>query len=142
LEPQEIDMSASHNSAVLRKYIETVDAGGHVEQLEQYVQPDIILPADTTPNGRQGIEGLREHLEFLHRRVEYRSTVNDIVAEEMKIAARVTVKGKLLAEFMGIPPSEKEFCIDEFLFAEFRDGRISQIWRVVNLLDLVEQLRS
>jgi predicted ester cyclase len=128
------------NSTVLRRYIEEIDPKGEIDALPAYVQADVVLPEDTTPHGRQGLEGLREHLLFVHESVRYTSTVEDMVADEDKVAARVSIRGKLVGEFMGLPPTDKEFAIEEFMIAQFRDGKISHVWRVVDLASLMQQL--
>ena len=133
-------MAAIDNAARLRRYIEEIDPRGDVDALPEYVQEDVALPADTTPRGRQGLAGLREHLEFLHERVRYSSTVEDLVADGDKVAARVTVRGRLIREFMGLPANGKEFAVEEFLLAQFRDGKIGRVWRVVDLATLMQQL--
>jgi predicted ester cyclase len=135
-------MSPSANSAALRRYLEEVDPVGDLAALPDYAQPDVVLPADTTPNGRQGIEGLREHWEWLHKRVQYTSKVQDMVAEGDKVAARVTVRGRLVDEFMGLPASDKEFEVDEFMIVRFRDARMSHVTRVVDLAGLLQQLQG
>lgn len=134
-------MSTAANRALLRRFIEVIDAEGDTDALADYVQEDIVLPADTVPNGRQGIDGLREHFEFLHGKLDYRATVETMVAEEDDVAARIRIEGRLLEEFMGLPVNGKSFAVDEFMFARFRDGKIAQIWRLVNLAAVVEQLR-
>lgn len=134
-------MSTAANRALLRRFIEVIDAEGDTDALADYVQEDIVLPADTVPNGRQGIDGLREHFEFLHGKLDYRATVETMVAEEDDVAARIRIEGRLLEEFMGLPVNGKSFAVDEFMFARFRDGKIAQIWRLVNLTAVVEQLR-
>jgi predicted ester cyclase len=135
-------VSPSENSAALRRYVEEIDPAGNVAALPDYAQADVVLPADTTPNGTQGIEGLREHWEWLHKRVQYTSKVRDIVAEGDKVAARVTVRGRLVDDFMGLPASDKEFEVDEFMIVQFRDARMSHVTRVVDLAGLLQQLQN
>jgi predicted ester cyclase len=124
----------------LRRFIEQVDPNAKVDALPDYVHDDIVLPADTLPNGRQGIEGLREHLEYLPTVIEYTSTVRQMVAEGDKVAAHIVIRGKQIGDFMGIPASGQEWAIEEMLIAQFRDGKISQVWRVADLLSLMQQL--
>lgn len=133
-------MSPSENAARMRHFIEQVDAHGELDALADYMQPDVALPADIIPNGRQGLEGMREHLLYLHDRVRYRSTVEDIVAEGDTVAARITLRGTIIAEFMDLPVNGREWTIDEFMFARFRDGKIAEVWRVADLMALVRQL--
>ena len=62
------------------------------------------------------------------------------MADGDKVAARVTVRGRLIREFMGLPANGKEFAVEEFLLAQFRDGKIGRVWRVVDLATLMQQL--
>jgi predicted ester cyclase len=77
---------------------------------------------------------------FLPTIVEHRSTVEDIVGDCDRIAARVTIHGKQVGEFMGLQASGKEFTMQEIMIAEFRDGKISQIWRVADVFSMMQQL--
>jgi predicted ester cyclase len=77
---------------------------------------------------------------YLPTVVEHTSTVEDMVGNGDRIAARITVRGRHVGELMGIPATGREWAIDEFMVAHFRDGRISQIWRVADIYSLLQQL--
>lgn len=134
---------ATHDIAtVFRRYIEEVDPASDVGALPDYIHPDIALPHDTIPNGRQGIAGMREHLEYLSDKLDYRSTIQDLLVDGNKVAARVRVEGKVIGAFMGFEPSDRRFSVDEFLIAQFTDGKISAVWRLVDLMTLTHQLKA
>jgi len=133
-------VSPTENAAKLRRFLEEVDPSHDVDALPEYLHDDVVLPADILPSGRQGLEGMREHLLFLPTIVQHTSTVEDIVAEGDKVAARVTVRGKHVGDFMGIRADGKRFTMDEMLIAQFRDGKISRFWRVGDVFSLMQQL--
>lgn len=124
----------------LRRFIERIDPNAHVDALPEYVHEDIVLPADITPNGRQGIAGLREHVEYVSTVVDYTSTVRETVAEGDKVVAHIVIRGKLIGDFMGFPAGGPEWEIEEMMIAQFRAGKISRIWRVADLFSLIRQL--
>ena len=43
---------------------------------------------------------------------------------------------------MGLPPSDKEFTVQEILIAQFRDGKIAKVWRLLDTAALETQLQS
>ena len=133
-------MTSNDHRANLRRFIEEIDPNADVDALPDYVHDDIVLPADILPNGRQGLEGLREHMLYLPNIVEHTSTVEDMVGDGDRIAARITVRGTHVGEVLGIPATGKEWAIDEFMIAHFRHGKISRIWRVADIFSLLQQL--
>jgi predicted ester cyclase len=135
-------MSSNDNGALLRRYIEQVDPHSDVDALPDYFDPEVSLPANTAPNGRQGLEGMREHVLFLRERVRYTSTVEDLLVDGDKVAARVTIRGRIVGEFMDLPVNGKEFTIEEFMIAHFRNGKIAEVWRIADLMTLTQQIKG
>jgi predicted ester cyclase len=63
-----------------------------------------------------------------------------MVAEEDKVAVRVTAHGKHRGEFMGLPATGKEYTISETHIFHLRDGKVSDHWRDADMLGLMQQL--
>lgn len=135
-------MTTHDIAATFRRYIEEVDPAADVAALPDSVHPDIVLPRDIVPNGRQGIEGMREHLEYLSDKLDYRSTIQDLLVDGDRVAARVRVEGRVIGTLMEFEPSDRRFSVEEFLIARFTDGKISEVWRLLDLMTLTQQLKG
>ena len=67
-------------------------------------------------------------------------TIDDMVAEGDKVAARVTMTGTHKGEFMGIPPTNKKVKISLIFIDRFAGGKIVEDNGEYNALDLMRQL--
>ncbi|MER7005482.1 ester cyclase [Dactylosporangium sp. NPDC000555] len=111
------------------------------DRLAEFFHEDVELPANTMPHGRQGLDGLREHNRYMGTVMRSSgSTVEAIIAEGDKVAVRLTLRGQVIGEVMGLVPSDKEFEIEELMIFTFRDGKISRVDRIADRYALVEQV--
>src|SRR2546421_673822 len=69
-----------------------------------------------------------------------RFTVEDVIAEDDRVAVRWTNAGTDSGGFMGIPPTGKEFGIAGIDVHVVRDGRMAEHWHVVDVLGQMQQL--
>jgi ketosteroid isomerase-like protein len=131
-------MSVEENREKLRRLLEEVSSSGNYDLLDEYVHEDVVLPPGM-PEGA-GREGLKAALAAYDHVIEYRDVVEDAIAEGDKVAVRVVNHGKLNGEFLGLHGNGQEYTIDEMMIAQFRDGKISRIWRVADLFSLLRQV--
>ena len=66
-------------------------------------------------------------------------TVEDLIAEGDKVVARNTVTGTHQGEYMGRPPTGKPVTYDEIFILRFANGRIAEMWGIV---DVPSQMNS
>ncbi|MEU8380920.1 ester cyclase [Streptosporangium sp. NPDC048865] len=69
-------------------------------------------------------------------------TVQDVVVEGDRLAARLIDTGTPVKEWLGIRPTGGSFEIDETAFYRVRDGRIEDMWFVVDTRTAQRQLDS
>jgi predicted ester cyclase len=67
-------------------------------------------------------------------------TIDDTIAEGDQLAVRFHVSGEHHGEFMGVPPTGREFVLVGQTAMRFRDGRVGERWTTVDLLGLMIQL--
>lgn len=134
-------MTIETNRAAMLGYIQNCCTGGDASRLGQYIHTDVVLPPDM-PEGRQGLCGLQEHVAYMTSVFEYTYEVGQVVAEGDLVAARLTINGKQLGEFMGKPARGNRFAIEEWNIAQLRDGKISEIWRIADFHGLLAQLAA
>ena len=63
-----------------------------------------------------------------------------MIAEDDRVAARVTASARQVGEFMGIPPSGRSYTIGEIHIFRVRGGRIAEHWHQADLLGMMRQL--
>ncbi|MGW3995860.1 ester cyclase [Amycolatopsis sp. NPDC004772] len=69
-------------------------------------------------------------------------TVRDVIAVDDRLAVRLTDTGTPVGEWLGIRPTGRSFEIDETAFYRIRDGRIEDMWFVVDTMTAQRQLDS
>ena len=71
---------------------------------------------------------------------DLRFTVEDLIAEGDKVAARWTSQGTHNGEFMGIAPAGKQVTVTVCDIAHWEGGKIVEDWVLVDMLGLMQQL--
>lgn len=67
-------------------------------------------------------------------------TVEDLIAEGDKVAARVTTRGTHTGELMGLPPTGRRVEWSGISMTRHADGRIAEQWGEFDALGLLQQL--
>jgi steroid delta-isomerase-like uncharacterized protein len=132
--------AAELNRAVMRQYLEEVVDQGRIDALEKYFTEDVALPDDLIFSGKSGLAGLREHMQALLEVFAIRCEVEEVLAEDDRVFALTTIHGRQIGDFMGSPGEGQEYHIAEWNLAEFRDGKISRILRLIDMPALYQQL--
>jgi steroid delta-isomerase-like uncharacterized protein len=67
-------------------------------------------------------------------------TVDDLIAEGDRVAARFTGQGTHKGPFMGLPPTGKPFTLTAIDILRIVDGKIVEHWGEADTLGLLQQL--
>jgi predicted ester cyclase len=70
----------------------------------------------------------------------YDLEINDMVAEDDKVAIRATFHGTHRGEFQGIPPTGRDVSIPLMLIYRIASDRIVEHWMNADSLGLLQQL--
>ena len=133
-------MSVEENKALLHRCMEEVLNKGNLDTLDQFYATDQI-DHHAFPGISPGIEGMRQTYAIIHSAfANIHVTIDDMIAEGDKIVARFTATGIHKGEFMGIPPTGKEFSIMEIRIYRITDGKIVEQWGLLDESSLMQQL--
>jgi predicted ester cyclase len=66
--------------------------------------------------------------------------VDDLIEEGDKVVEKDTVTWTHQGEFNGLPPTGKSVAYNEIFIMRFLNGRIAEIWGVVDIFSLMQQL--
>jgi len=132
-------MGAHESKVLVRRFIDEIFVKGNVDAVDK------LVTSDFTPHswGRMppGIEPLKDAIKRVHAGLsDVSMKIEDVIAEDDKVAVRLTARGRHTGEFMGLPPSGKDYTISETHIFHLRDGRISEHWRDADMLGLMGQL--
>jgi len=67
-------------------------------------------------------------------------TIENLIAEDDKVAFRSTIKGAQTGEFMRIPPTGKWVSASDLNLFRISEGKIVEWWYELNLLEVMKQL--
>jgi steroid delta-isomerase-like uncharacterized protein len=127
------------NKAVVRRFIEEVFVAGRPEAVDQLVADDFV--PHTWGAMAQGRDGLKQAMERVSRGLaDVRMTVEDLIAEGDRVAVRLTSHARQVGEFMGMPPSGRDYTIEEIHIFRVRDGRIAEHWHQADFTGMMKQL--
>ncbi len=132
-------MTTEANKAVVRRFIREIFQEGRVEALDELVAPDFVR--HTGPSGDAGRDELRGAMERVSKGLaDVAFKIEDMIAEDDRVAVRVTSTARQVGEFMGIPPSGRSYTIGEIHIFRVHDGKIAEHWHQADFLSLMRQL--
>lgn len=73
---------------------------------------------------------------------DYRITIEDLIAEEDRVAIRWTFRGTHMGEFMGIAPTRKQVTMRAIAIYHFSGGKVTDIWWNYDAAGLIQQLAA
>ena len=127
------------NKAVVDRFIREVFVEGRPEAVDELVAEDFV--PHTWGQMAEGRDGLRQAMERVARGVaDARMTVEDVIAEGDRVAVRLTSQARQVGELMGMPPSGREYRIEEIHIFRLRDGQIVEHWHQADFLGMMKQL--
>ena len=132
-------MGTQENKVLVRRFIDEVFIKGNPDAVDK------LVTTDFTPHSwgkmPSGIEPLKQAIRRVHAGLTDASfKIEDMIAEEDRIAVRVTAHGTHTGEFMGMPATGKAYTISETHIFHVRDGKIAEHWRDADMLGMMQQL--
>ena len=71
---------------------------------------------------------------------DFRWTVEDLLTTGDAVAVRLTDTGTPRAAWLGMEATGRSFCVQEMAFYRFRDGKFAEMWFLLDVSTLHEQL--
>src|SRR4029453_15179480 len=116
-------MSTEQNKEVARRYYESVLNDGDVGALDEMAVPE-YQENDPLPGQGTGLQGLKDRGTILKSGLDPRFTIEDLIAEGDKVVVRWTNSGTNVGEFLGMPPTGKDFNIAGIDIHRMKDGKM------------------
>ncbi len=135
-------MSTQTNKAVIRRFYKEVVNQQNLNLadeliVENYLHHDPNLP----PEVQQGRENYKQGFSiFLKAFPDLKGTIEDLVAEEDKVVARITWQGTHKGELMGIPPSGNKVNFNLSGISRLENGKLAEGWVVFDLMTMMRQV--
>ncbi|MFL6321125.1 MAG: ester cyclase [Nitrososphaeraceae archaeon] len=95
------------------------------------------------PNLPTNKEGFKQFIYLLWKAFpDIRIMFEDIIIEENKVVCRYNLAGTHKGEFMDLQPTNKQFRVNGMTVFSFRDAKVIERWNLVDMMSLMEQLRT
>ena len=131
-------MSTATHKAIVRRYIEQVLNEQRHDLVEEFLAENIELHGSGIPPGLGVVK--QWFATFSTAFPDGYTTIEDMVAEEDKVAARTTFNGTHKAEMQGIPATGKTVNMPGIAIFRLDNGKIAEGWLVNDNLSLMQQL--
>ena len=135
-------MSAEQNKALTSRFVEEFLNQGHFDRADVFLSTNYVEHVPAPPGFPTGVAGLIQYFTLLRQAfpdLNYR--VEDTVAEGDKVVARLTGRGTMKGDFLGIPATGKQATWTEMHIARVGpDGKFVEHWAVVDQLGMLQQL--
>jgi len=132
-------MTAEANKAVVTRFIDEVFLGRNFDAVDELCREDFT--AHTWGPGPTGRAELKAAIERVNAGLsDVTMRVDDMVAEDDRVAVRLTSSATQSGPFLGMPPSGKHYEIGEIHWFRLEDGRIAEHWHEADFLGMLRQL--
>ncbi len=133
-------MSVEANKIIVRRTFEEIFNQGNLALVETWMAATFVnhaAPAEML----SGPESLKGHVVLLRTSFpDLHFTVEELIADEERVATRVTFRGTHRGVFRGFPPTDKSFVQSQMHLVRFVKGKVVEHWAVRDDLGLMQQL--
>jgi steroid delta-isomerase-like uncharacterized protein len=125
--------------ALVRRFIDDVFLKGDFAAVDDLMTDDFV--SHTSGPGASGKDGMKQAITRVSAGLSDASMkIEDMIAEDDRVAVRLTGHAVQSGEFMGMPPSGKAYTIGEIHIFRVRDGKVAEHWHQADFLGMMRQL--
>lgn len=116
------------NKAVVSRFYEEVWNGGNLAAADELMASDFVC------HGRGGAaldrEGYKRYVSKLRADLDFRHTIEELVAEGDTVVARLTGRGEARRRVLGLDPGRGQFVGKGIAVWKLNNGRITERWAI------------
>jgi len=124
-------MSIEANKALARRIVEEMWNTKNLKVVDEVYSPEFGSGHEAT---KQFVTANLAAFPDLH------NTIEDQIAENDLVVTRYVTSGTHQGEFANIPPTGKQFTVTGIEMHRFADGKLVELWNIVDLLGALQQL--
>jgi len=133
-------MSTEENKAIVRRLFEEVFNKGNLAVVDELVAPDMIEHGNVAKaaTGPETVKQVAVFCRTLFPDVHF--ALEQMIAEEEKVMAYMTVTGTHQGDLIGIPPTGKHVAYLQLHFMRIVDGKMAEHWEIRDEMTMFRQL--
>ena len=140
LRTKEVPVS-EENKALVRRQEEELFSGGKLDVADEVYAPSYVGHDPSNPEEVRGLQAAKQAAADYRRAFpDLRVTVEDLIAEGDKVAARLRVRGTHLGDLNGIAPTGRRVDFTGIVISRVEGGRIAEDWANFDDLGMMRQL--
>ena len=133
-------MSTETNKLAMRRFTQFINTADPT-LAEELISPEAIFHVPGQVEPMRGPAGYLAVIAMMRGGFpDIQWTIEELIAEEEKVAARFTMRGTQLGVFFGVPPTGKKIQVQAMNFYRFAGGRIVEERGQPDLLGLMQQI--
>jgi predicted ester cyclase len=87
------------------------------------------------------LEGARQFLALFNAAfLDIRHTIEDLIAEEDKVAVRLVVRGTHTGDLFGVPATGREVTVEQQAIVRVAGGKVAELWYSPEQMSMMQQL--
>lgn len=134
-------MTPEQNEAVVRQNFELFWNDGDGDLIDQLYDPEHILHDPSYHLELLGWDGVRKCMEIYRAAFpNTRFSVDELVAQEDRVAVRWTVRGTHLGDLFAVSATGRQVVVSGMSFFRLRNGRLAETWISWDTLGLLHQI--
>lgn len=134
-------MSIQENKDLVRHFVKSVFQDLDASAVDELVAPDFVSHTWQFPgDAREGLKKVTSSMGKALTDIEFK--VDDLIAEDDKVAARLTASATQTGEFQKMPASGRRYTISEIHVFRLADGKIVEHWHQYDQAGQMRQLRG
>jgi predicted ester cyclase len=133
------EVAVSNHEGLLTGLFAAGDAGD-LDSFDRYLHDDVVVHA---PSGLSTVGLQRERESWRQAKMampDLHHEFIDVISGPGVIAARTVVTGTMRGSYGGLSADGRSFKVDQAVFAHIRDDKIAELWEIVDVAGLREQL--
>jgi steroid delta-isomerase-like uncharacterized protein len=132
---------SEENKAIVRRQEEELFTQGNLDAADEVYAPDYVGHDPSNLEDIQGLEAAKQAADDYRKAFpDLRVTVEDVIAEGDKVAARLRFRGTHRGELDGIAPTGRRVDCTGIVISRMEGGKIAEDWANFDDLGMMEQL--
>ncbi|MCC6498749.1 MAG: ester cyclase [Anaerolineales bacterium] len=128
---------SEQNKELIRRFYEELVNGRRLELADEMILEDFDDHA-ARGTGRENFKKL--YAVMLRIFPDIQARIEDLIAEDDKVAARVMFTATQAGSFRGFPPANRLATFSGMDIFRFKDGKIAERWALRDFLGMLEKL--
>ena len=132
---------SEENKAIVRQQEEELFTQGNLDAADEVYAPDYLGHDPSNSEEVRGLEAAkRAASDYRQAFPDLRVTVEDLIAEGDRVAARLRFRGTHLGELDGIAPTGRRVDCTGIVISRIEEGKIAEDWANFDDLGMMRQL--